>query len=146
MSYDTATPYLAAYIIFRKNDKIAFLLRSNTPWMNGYYSLPAGKVEEDEAATATAIREAEEEVGVKIHKQDLKPILTVHRRSGDSDWLDVIFEADKWQGELRNAEPDTHGELAWFNPNNLPENTIDYISFYIKQIAAGKQYAEYGWD
>lgn len=43
--YDIETPYTAVYLVFRKNNKVAFVLRSNTDWMEGYYGLPAGKVE-----------------------------------------------------------------------------------------------------
>ena len=47
--YDTATPYLASFVIIRKEGKIAFVLRTNTGWMNGYYGLPSGKVEKVES-------------------------------------------------------------------------------------------------
>lgn len=143
MKYDIATPYTAVYVVFRKDGKIAFLLRSNTPWMNNHYSLPAGKVEKKEKFIAAAIREAQEEVGVKLQPKDLKLILTGQRHHSDSDWIDIVFEADKWSGELHNAEPHVHGELAWFKPDKLPKNMVDYVRFYIKQIQAGKNYAEY---
>lgn len=53
------TPYLAAYLIFRNDEgKIAFVLRENTHWMNGYYGLPSGKVEADERVLVAAAREA----------------------------------------------------------------------------------------
>lgn len=145
----TARPYTAAFVIFRKNGKMAFLLRSNTNWMNGRYALPAGKVEEDESIEAAAIREAKEEVGVDIKPENLKHVLTVYRKDlvgRDGTWLDVLFEATEWEGELYNAEPEVHGELAWFEPENLPENTTPYTPFFIEQIKAGNAYAELGWD
>ena len=144
-NYSSATPYVASYIIFQKDGKMAFLLRQNTGFMDGFYMLVAGKVEDDESFTAAAIREAKEEAGVDIAAEDLKQVLTAHRQSPDSRWVDMIFVADKWTGDLYNAEPDVHAELAWLDPKNLPENVVPYVKKYLEAITAGRTYAEYGW-
>jgi len=150
MKYHAASPYLASFIIFRDKGKVAFLLRSNTNWMNGKYGLPAGKVEPGESAIAAAIREAKEEVGVTIEPQNLKHCLTTYRTSSiygeDRPWVDIIFEAASWKGELYNAEPHKHGELVWLNPEKLPENLTPYVKFFLEEIAAGHHYAEHGWE
>jgi hypothetical protein len=67
-----------------------------------------------------------------------------HRHAED-DWVDVIFEATQWEGELYNAEPHMHSELVWLDTDNLPENVIPAVRFYLEQIKAGATYAEYGW-
>lgn len=146
MSYDTATPYIASYVLFRKDGKVAFVLRENTGWMDGYYGLPSGKVEKNEPYLTAAIREAKEEVGAIIATDDLKPLLTIHRKAVESDWVDIYFEATAWSGELSNTEPDKHSELTWLDPDNLPENVIDAVRFALEKIAAGKTYAEFGWN
>lgn len=148
MSYNTATPYIASYVLLEKDGKIAFVLRSGTDWMNDYYGLPSGKVEHDEPFLEAAVREAKEEVGVDINIEDLEPVLTVHRKASDSApyWVDMFFKAKKWQGEPFNAEPHVHSELAWLDPKNLPENVIPSVKDALEHIEAGKIYAEYGWD
>lgn len=149
MKYDTATPYIASYMLVTNDEgKVAFVMRANTSWMNGYYSLPAGKVENDESYIECALREAKEEVGIEADADDLEHVITVHRRESDSDamyWVDVYFKVKKWQGEVRNAEPKVHSELAWLDPNDLPDNVIPAVIFAFKQMIAGKNYAEYGW-
>jgi 8-oxo-dGTP diphosphatase len=86
--FGTATPYIASYVVLKRAGKIAFVLRTNTGWMNNYYALPAGRVEIGEKFTAAAIREAREEVGVEVDLQNLKYLLTVHRHD-ETDWVDV---------------------------------------------------------
>ncbi len=143
--YDIPTPYTASYIIFQKAGKIAFLLRQNTSFMSGYYSLIAGKVENDESFTDAAIREAKEEAGVDITAANLRPVLTAHRNGEDSLWVDVVFEASSWDGDIYNAEPEVHAEVAWFDPKDLPDNIVPYVKHFLEAIAAGKTYVEYGW-
>lgn len=140
----TAQPHVAAYMIIRKNGKIAFVLRENTSWMKHHYGLPSGKVEREEAALAAAIREAKEEIGVTFDSQHAKHVLTMHRNEG-SDWVDFFFEASEWQGEPHNAEPHMHSELAWLDPHNLPKNTIPSIHFAVERICNGHNYCEFGW-
>ena len=148
--YNTATPYIASFVILKKNGKIAFVLRTHTGWMDGYYGLPSGKVEKGEAFTTAAIREAKEEVGATIQKEDLRYVLTMRRKHngpGDAtEWVDVLFEVTKWEGEPYNAEPHKHGELVWLDPKNLPENMVPPIRFALEEISKGRQYTEYGWE
>jgi ADP-ribose pyrophosphatase YjhB (NUDIX family) len=144
--YNTATPYIASYVLLRDGDKIAFVLRSNTDWMNNYYGLPSGKVEWKETFTQAAIREAKEEVGIDIQPEHIHHVLTMQRHSGDSDWIDAFFAVDRWDGEVVNAEPHMHSEVAWLDIDNLPDNVIPSVRFGLEQVKAGMRYAEYGWD
>ncbi len=143
--YDTATPYIACFLLLRKDNKVAFVLRSNTNWMNGYYGLPSGKVENGESFTAGAIREGLEEVGVTVTHSSLTHIHTMHRNSGDMTWVDVYFEASKWEGEVTNAEPHMHSEVVWLDLKDLPENVIPPVRAALESIAAGEPYSEHGW-
>lgn len=147
MAYDTATPYLASFVILRREGKVAFILRTETAWMNGHYSLPAGKVEVGERGLAAAVREALEEAGVVVQEKDLKFVHVSHRKSDDDTlaWIDLIYEAVKWSGEPKNAEPDKHGELAWLDPKNLPKNMVPNIRMCIEAIEKGEVYSEFGW-
>ena len=143
---NVATPYTAIYIIFKKGGKIALLLRGHTGWMDGNYSLIAGRVDKGESFAQAAIREAKEESGAVIDLHDLRVAGTFHRNEPDSAWVDLLFEVEKWQGDLYNAEPDKHDELTWFDPRKLPQNMVPSVRFYIEQYLEGKSYAEYGWN
>lgn len=147
MSYNTARPYLACFLILRKDNKIACVLRENTDWMNGYYGLPAGKAEIGERATSAAVREAQEEAGVTVNKKDLKFVHLCHRKTEDDTlaWVDILFEADTWKGEIMNNEPHKHSAVHWLDPSKLPKNAIPVLRHYMEQIEAGHTFSEYGW-
>lgn len=145
--YSSQTPFIASYMIFRNEEgKLAFILRSNTGWMNGYYTFPSGKVENGEFYIASAVREAEEEVGAVVKAEDAVPVLVMHRIEPDSSWVDVFFEAAKWEGEVVNNEPHMHGELVWFDPKDLPEKVLPNVKFALEQIEAGNMYCEFRGD
>ena len=149
MSYNTAQPHIASYVLVRKNGKIAFVLRSNTDWMNNFYGLPSGKVEKGESYSAAAAREAKEEIGIDIDPSDLTAVHICHRYEPSSqanDWVDTFFEAAKWKGEPFNAEPEIHSKLEWLDLKNLPDNVIISVKYVLEQIEAGQTYSEYGWN
>lgn len=148
MKYNTARPYIASFVIVRKDNKVAFVLRENTKWMNGYYGLPSGKIEKSEQSSAAAIREAKEEIGIIVKAEHLKHLITIHRQEpGEigNEWIDFYFEVAEWEGEPYNAEPHMHSKLAWLDIDNLPENIIPSVRDALLQIKAGKAYGEYGW-
>jgi 8-oxo-dGTP pyrophosphatase MutT (NUDIX family) len=148
MKHGSAKPYIAVFIYFRRGNNVAFVLRKNTNYMDGYYDFPAGKVEKGETYIQAAIREAKEEVGIDLQPSNLKHALTIHRNAKDdkTTWVDVVFEAIDWRGELTNAEPEKHATLDWLDLNNLPSNVVPAGRFRLEQIEAGKRYAEYGWE
>ncbi|MDZ7786369.1 MAG: NUDIX domain-containing protein [Candidatus Saccharibacteria bacterium] len=144
--FDTAKPYIACYLILRDGDKIAFVLRGEaTKWMAGYYGLPSGKVEKNESFSQGVIREGLEEVGVSVLPENIHHTHTMHRHD-EVDWVDVYFEAPKWKGEITNAEPHVHEEVAWLNVNDLPENVVPPVRAALEAIEKGEKYSEYGWN
>lgn len=142
---DYATANQAVLVIFKKDNKVAFMLRQNTGWMDGHYGLPGGRVDNGESYTAAAIREVKEEVGITLQPADLKPVLTLQRHSDDSDWVDIAFEVTNWEGELTNAEPDVHAEITWLAIDDLPHNMVPSMREVFSYLD-GKAYIEYGWD
>lgn len=149
-SYDIQTPYIACYLVLRDDkNRIALLKRGeNTDWMQDFYGLIQGKVEKGESYLTAAVREAQEELGITIKPHDLKHLLTMHRASNDSilDWVDVFFEVTRYTGNPHNAEPHKHTELAWFDANDLPANTIPNLAVALKEIQSGKTYSELNWE
>lgn len=58
-------------IILIKDNKIFLARRFNTGYHGGNYKLPSGHIDGNETVTKAAIREAFEELGVKVKNKDL---------------------------------------------------------------------------
>lgn len=148
---EAARPYTACFVILKKGNKIAMVLRRNTGWMDGHYGLPAGKGEWFETISTGAIREAKEESGVDIDIEHLRFIHIAHRHGHDDnrdkfiDWVDVYFKADKWVGEPHNAEEEKSERLDWLDLNDLPDNIVPSQLAALNHIVKGEFYSEYGW-
>lgn len=140
---------IASYMLLERDGKIALVLRSATGYRDGEWSLPAGKVDENETFTEAAVRELNEEAGVVAKPADIKHIITMHRKSDNepnTSWVDIFFECKKWEGEPFNAEPHKHSELEWFALDNLPETFMDYQRIPIEAwMRNNRPYVEFGW-
>ena len=136
----------ASYLVLFKEDKVLLLKRFNTGYEDNKYSFIAGHVDAGETFTQAIIREAFEEAGIKLVEKDLKILHVMHRKSQDSERVDIFFTANKWTGDLKNKEPHKCSELKWFEMNKLPENVIPYIRKVIQNIKSKKIYSEFGWQ
>ncbi len=139
----------ASYLILQMNSKVLLLRRYNTGFEDGNYSFIAGHVEQGETFTQCIIREAREEAGIILEKDDLKVIHVMHRNSGNrinNERVDVFFTATKFKGAIKNIETNKCDDLSWFDIEHIPENTIPYIKQVIDSIKNNIFYSEFGWN
>jgi 8-oxo-dGTP pyrophosphatase MutT (NUDIX family) len=136
---------VAVFVLLKRGDDICMLRRIGTGWMDGFYSLPAGGLEEKETLLTAASREAKEEIGVDISTDDLHLSHSMHVWTEDRSWLGYFFTCSKWQGVPYLAEPDKHSELRWENIFSLPPDTIPYVKQAIEHINTYTPYSEHGW-
>jgi 8-oxo-dGTP pyrophosphatase MutT (NUDIX family) len=99
-----------------------------------------GKIEADETATEAAIRELEEEAGVKVAAEDLR--LMAHLTfvfPARPAWSQVVyvFVATEWEG---TAVESAEMEPAWFAINDIPYHQMwqDGIH-WLPRILAGER-------
>ncbi|PSH02001.1 MAG: hypothetical protein BRC27_00125, partial [Nanohaloarchaea archaeon SW_10_44_10] len=83
-----------------------------------HWEVPGGKVEEDESPTETAVREAEEEIGVGINLR--KPFY-----SGEFQHNNELFLWHCYIADIEDGEPEIKGEkfdeLKWFSGDELDD-------------------------
>lgn len=111
---------MATFIVLQREDgKVFMMRRKNTNWLNGFYNIPAGRVERHETMLECAIRETKEEAGIDIKPEDMKLFLVSNRFTGvdgdtQPDWIDFYYTTTKWQGTPHIAEPDKCDHADWY--------------------------------
>jgi ADP-ribose pyrophosphatase YjhB (NUDIX family) len=134
----------AVYLILIRDGKTLLSRRFNTGWMDGKYSLVAGHLDGGETVSEAMIREAKEEAGIKVAKEDLKPVKVLHRKA-NTEYVDFFFVSEKWEGEPKIMEPNKCDDLSWFPLDNLPVNTLPYVKDVIENRNDGISFIESGW-
>ncbi|WP_435058140.1 NUDIX domain-containing protein [Streptomyces sp. bgisy060] len=102
---------------------------------------------EQENAIACLIREAWEEAGLHIERQDVELVHVVHHidRAGDRPRMGLFFRARAWDGEPELREPDKCTQWKFWDPAALPDDLVPYTRVAIEKIRKGQLYSETGW-
>lgn len=146
MTSERFTLRAAVYLILLNDDKVLLSRRFNTGWMDGKYSLIAGHLDGNEAVFDTMVREALEEAGIKINRNDLIPIRVLHRKSDNQEYVDFFFMTERWEGEPSIQEPNKCDDMSWFPINNLPENVLTYVKETVETCRDNVSFVESGWN
>ena len=80
------------------------------------YGPPGGRMEAGESPRQAVIREAEEEIGVRIRAHRLIGIYYF----ADEPWLAFTFRCDIEDGEPAVPPTGEIAEVGWFDPHDLP--------------------------
>ena len=136
----------AVYLFLIKDEKILLLKRFNTGYEDGNYSVIAGHFDGKEKAIDALIREAKEEAGIKVKRQNIKFVHVMHRWSMDHERIDLFYVCNKWTGTIRNMEKNKCSGLDWFPLKKLPKNMVPCVKFAIQNCLKKIYYSEFGWE
>lgn len=131
----------AAYVLFRRGADVLLQLREGTGFMDGHWaSAAAGHVEAEESVFEAACREALEELGVSIRREQLTPLTAMHRTQRNhqsiDERVDFFFECRSWQGEPRLME-EKAAALEWFPLDALPAPVVPHELFVLDHLRSG---------
>ena len=84
----------------------------------GLWEFPGGKVEQGETPGDALVREAHEELGIVLDREQLTPMTFAQESPSDGQGSIVIFlyTAMQWSGEPDSLEG---GAVDWFSPEQL---------------------------
>jgi ADP-ribose pyrophosphatase YjhB (NUDIX family) len=124
--------------------EIMMSLRSGTGYRDGFWSFPAGHLEDGESLHQAMVREAKEELDIKISASNLALAHSMWRATPEAQGgrLDFFFTAIAWTGEPRNAEPAKCGRVSWWPVTRLPSPLIPEVALAIESIEKGIPYSE----
>ena len=91
------------------------------------------------------IREAHEEIGIKLFSSQMKVAHVMHRKTNRLN-VDVFFDCRSWEGSIKNLEPEKCKKLEFFALEALPSNIVDYNAIALNHVLNGEVYSEIGWD
>ncbi|KPC78547.1 NUDIX domain-containing protein [Streptomyces sp. NRRL S-4] len=102
---------------------------------------------EQENAIACLIREAREEAGLHIERQDVELVHVIHHigKPRNPPRMGLFFRARTWRGEPKLCEPDKCLQWKFWDPAALPDDLVPYTRLAIAKIQSGELYSETGW-
>lgn len=140
----------AVYLI--RDNKILFLVRNkagDTDHKQGMYLPIGGKVELGESLETCAIREVEEESGIKINSLELKGVVYITGQGkAEFDWVNFLYTSSDFNGE---AVPGNEGHFEWVdldkleNANLYPGDKI-YLEYLRKYKFFVVEFVYKGYD
>ncbi len=125
-------------LLLQKDNQILLSKRFNTGWMDGFWHVPGGGLEENESLSHAVIREAHEELAVTVDPAHVKLVHVLHL---NKQTLGFYFLARRWQGEPKNNEPDQCSEVAWFALNALPDKMSPFARHVIELSQTDANYS-----
>ena len=110
-------PKVAAAVLVEQGGKVLLTRRAGDP-QKGLWVTPGGFVDFDEDPKQAAIRECEEETGLKVEVVELMDVISGVGHVGGASMV-IFYRARIVGGTL--AANDDADIVGWFGPDELPE-------------------------
>ena len=123
---ETVQTHLCGWMVLQRGDGTVLLARrSGVRYGEGLWGLPGGHAGLRESWAAAAVRETNEEVGVRVEPADVVPLGVQRYVDGGYAGVDAFFLARRWQGEP--APVSECSEVAWVDPAQLPADALAWL-------------------
>jgi 8-oxo-dGTP diphosphatase len=117
--YRNPIPTIDVILTEKSNsNKILLIKRKKDPFKD-YFALPGGFVDEGEKVEDAVIREAEEELSVKVEPTDILGVYSDPNRDPRGHIISIVFICKIISGELKAGDDAAH--LQWTEINGLKD-------------------------
>ncbi|MFE3769391.1 methyltransferase domain-containing protein [Streptomyces sp. NPDC059122] len=137
------TEVVDVHLVLRRGGEVLLARRSGTGYADGLLNCPSGHAEDGEDVRQALIREAAEELGLRLAPEDVRVALVMQHCAPPParPRIGWFFEAAYGAGgEPRNREPDKCAELAWFPLDALPDDMVAYCRAGLEGLRAGHRF------
>jgi len=110
------TVVVVACVLLGPDGSVLLARRPEGRELAGLWEFPGGKIEPAEQPEEALVRELEEELGVRVRREDLVPLTFVSHSYRDFHLLMPLYLCQVWEGKLTAKEGQ---ELAWVDPDQL---------------------------
>lgn len=137
--------------------EVLLLRRAGTGYGDGLHQPPGGYVVANESPATAAIRECEEEAGIVIAPEDLRPLCVMpylqpayaptstSAGSPAGQGIDFIMMAWRYAGTARIGEPHKADLLGWYALDNLPDRAVPFLAPALACWRNNQWYSEFGF-
>ena len=138
------TPYIGVHLMLIQDGKL-LLQHKIAGTLNGIYTPISGHVDKGEGVIEALVREAKEEADITLNPNDLKVSVVAHLldapyKGGTADIINFFIFTDKYEGTIRNMEPDKTDSLAFYDLDHLPDMLMSHIFDVLKVHQKGENY------
>lgn len=113
-------PGVGAGLVIMRDGKVLLCRRLKAPEA-GFWNIVGGKVDHLEKSSDAAIREAEEETGLRIGSVQFLCATEQIIPEDGQHWVSLIYVTDDISGEPYLTEPDKLADIGWFALDDLPQ-------------------------
>lgn len=128
-------PMVGVSVLIMNGDRVLLEQRSKDP-MTGAWKAPGGHMEFGESPEQTALREVEEEVGVKISDLRFRALTNDVFEAERKHYITIWLQAKYVSGEAKVKAPYEERDVRWFTWDSLPEPL--YLD--LQHLLEGKTY------
>ncbi len=136
---------LVVYIFLEKNDKILIGKRKNA-FGEGYYSTPAGHIDQGETVMECAKRELFEETGIKSDFFEFLCVRLLKDYDIDGvkahEYVAFAVRPKKWEGEPKLMESEKNQGWEWHSINNLPKPMFPPVLMLIECLKKSTKFID----
>lgn len=125
-------PKVGVGVCIIKDNKVLLGKRLNSHG-DGSWAFPGGHLEFNESWEDCAIRETNEEVGIKIKNIHFATVTNDIFPEEEKHYITIYMACEYESGDLQIMEPEKCEQWAWFNWNNMPSPLFIPLANLIKQ-------------
>lgn len=137
----------SVYVALLRDNKVLLIRRRNSGYMDGWFTLPSGYVDDGDRLAVAAAKSLKTEVGVSVPERDLSMMHVMRCYEPGSDKIDFYFECLLWSGFVGIQDTDKFDEMIWADFKKFPHNIMPNVYGFLRHCYSKRfrYFSEIGW-